>query len=652
MAKIRMRKSIAVWLIVVFLLHSLALDAAVLANEADQDRITVAFTHDLHDHFLPLRIENDSGVSDVGGWARLAGAIALERQKDPDLLLVDAGDYSMGTMFQMLFRSSSPGLLLMGQMGYDAMTLGNHEFDFLPEGLAQHLENAVQSGVALPKMVASNMVFPEDRDDDLNRLKAAMDAYPVLPYTVIVKKDLRIGLFGIMGKEADSNAPMAGVLFTDQIEAAEKMVEFLRDEEQVDLVVCLSHSGTHPDEKRSEDDILAQEVAGIDLIISGHSHTRLDEPLFHGNTAIVSAGQYGEALGVVELIKDADLWAVSSYRLVSLNGEIPADPETKEQISFYADQIDREYVSSAGYKLAQILAYSKFSFTPFQRVGAEHREEPLGNLIADAYRYAAESAGDPNGDPVAVAVAPSGTIRGSFVRGPITTYDAFVVSSLGTGPDGQSGFPLLSVYLTGKELKAVCEVDASITPLMSTAQLYMSGIAFTFNPHRMPFNKVTQAALVLPDGSLEVIQDQKLYRVVVGLYSAQMLSVVGEKSFGLLSIVPKTKDGEPIVDYLDQIIYFDDGKEAKELKEWLALANYLQSFPKDQGVSAIPAVYRQPEGRKIVDDDASLGAILGNPNDLAVKVYGAVIAVFVLVAFLIYKLIQRRKKKRLAKERG
>ena len=105
---------------------------------------------------------------------------------------------------------------------------------------------------------------------------------------------------------------------------------------------------------------------------------------------------------------------------------------------------------------------------------------------------------------------------------------------------------------------------------MGEAQLYMSGLNYRFNPKRMIFNKVTDAYLENSEGNREEILDDELYRVVVGLYSAQMLSVVGDKSFNLLSIVPKTEKGSPITDFEAQIIY--DGNH--EIKEWLALAQY------------------------------------------------------------------------------
>jgi hypothetical protein len=204
------------------------------------------------------------------------------------------------------------------------------------------------------------------------------------------------------------------------------------------------------------------------------------------------------------------------------------------------------------------------------------------------------------------------------------------------------GYPLISVYLTGKELRTVCEVDASISPIMEDAQLFISGINFTFNPNRLIFNKVTGTALERPDGSVEKIDDMKLYRVVVGLYSAQMLSVVGDKSFGLLSIVPKTKEGTPITDFEAQIVKDTAGGSHTEVKEWLAVAEYLQSFDQVNGVPQIPRYYSETHGRKIVDNSHSLLALLGSPNRIALTAYAVVITAIVLVILMVLKIAARK----------
>jgi 5'-nucleotidase/UDP-sugar diphosphatase len=614
--------------------------------DTDSEALTILFTHDLHDNLLPYTVEENGLAVEQGGYARLLTVINQERAKDPDLLLVDAGDFSMGTLFQTIFSEDSPGLRMLGQMGYDATTLGNHEFDFRPDGLAGSLMAARKSGDQLPQILAANLQYPVDAEgriigEDVQQLQHAMDEYGVKDYTILHRKGYKIGVFGIIGNNAVSNAPMAGVEFADPVETAGQIVDKLK-QEKVDMIVCLSHSGTDTDLDKSEDVILAREVPEIDIIISGHSHTTLNEAIVVGDTYICSAGHYGKNLGKITLAHESPgIWSQLNYQLLPISKDIVPDEFLGQRLEEFKALVQDRYLKRLNMDFDDILAYTPFSFTPVSDLEDIHDEQPLANLIADAYIYAVEQAEGDDYQPIDVAVVPAGTIRASFVKGHITVADAFNVSSLGIGPDKRSGYPLLSVYLTGKELKTACEVDASVAPLMKPAQLYMSGLTYTFNPHRMIFNKVTEAALLKPDGSREEIQDDKLYRVAAGLYSAQMLSIVGDKSFGLLSLVPKTKEGLPITDFEAHIIRDADNNE---IKEWAALAGYLQSFEAVDGVPQIPEYYSQKQGRKIVDNDPSLGAILADPNGIALAVYGLLIVILLLVALAVRALVKRRQK--------
>lgn len=611
--------------------------------------ITILFTHDLHDNLLPFKLEKNGGINYYGGFARLQTAIKRQREKDNELLLVDGGDFSMGTLFQTIFRQEAPGLRLMGQMGYDVATLGNHEFDFRPDGLAASLNAAKASHERLPQLAAGNISFPADSKGKLTaplaQLKNAMQFYGVKEYTVLERKGYKIGVFGVMGKDSASNAPMAGVEFTDAVERARSIVKTLEAKEKVDLIVCLSHSGTGIEQDESEDVILAKKVPQIDVVISGHSHTKLDKPIVAGGTVICSGGEYGQNLGKITLKeKSTGEWETQDYRLISINDGIPEDAAVNQTINKFKSMVQKSYLDNLHMDFDDILAHTSFSFTPVAQIADQHAEQPLANLISDAYIYAVQQAEGPDYEPVDVAVVPNGTIRASFVKGDITVSDAFNASSLGIGPDKKSGYPLISIYLTGKELKTACEVDASITPLMRPAQLYMSGVSYTFNPHRLIFNKVTETALQNPDGSTAEIEDTRLYRVVAGLYSAQMLSVVGDKSLGLLSIVPKTKEGVPITDFEGQIIRDVADGTNNEVKEWIALAQYLRSFAQVDGVAQVPAFYSQKQGRKNVDDRATIGAIMTKPNSLALTVYGIIILILLLILLVVRFIIRRRKK--------
>ena len=245
------------------------------------------------------------------------------------------------------------------------------------------------------------------------------------------------------------------------------------------------------------------------------------------------------------------------------------------------------------------------------------------------------------------AVVPSGCVRDTLPTGDITVEDVFNAYSLGIGSDGIPGYPLISVYLTGEEVKTVAEIDASVSDLMPSARLYISGINYSFNPHRIILNKTTDCYIPMSDGSREEIQDDKLYRVVCDLYSGQMLGATTDVSFGLLSIQPKFADGTPIENIEDVIIHSD----GQEIKAWAAIAMYLESLEDTDGdgIANVPAYYSEFQGRKVVEDSTNLFDLIKNPNKYAVIIVLAVIVVFVIVVLLlvlIAKLIKRiiRKK--------
>ena len=414
------------------------------------------------------------------------------------------------------------------------------------------------------------------------------------------------------------------------------------------MIVCVSHSGTWEDEDKSEDEILAKSVPELDLIISGHTHTELSEPIVHGDTYIVSAGEYGKRLGSLHMEQNEDgRWSMESYELITVTSDIEPDQKVQEKADSFLSAVDTGYLSDFGYTREQVLAQNDVEFSDLKELETEHTEQNLGSIIADAYMYAVTNAGDFDGKPVDVAVVPSGTVRDTYTPGDITVEDVFNSFSLGIGPDGVPGYPLVSVYLTGSELKTVAEIDASISDYMTTARLYMSGLQFSYNPNRMILNKVTDVYLLGDDGQREEIDDDRLYRVVADLYSGQMLGAVTDMSYGILSVVPKYEDGTVIEDLEDAIVM----ENGKELKAWEAIAGYMESFPDTDGdgTANVPAYYEEEQGRKVVEDSTNLLDLIKNPNKYAVIITAVAAAVILLVAVLIVfvvKLVKRRTGKR------
>ena len=608
--------------------------------------VDIVFTHDTHSHLNTFTTMVDGLETELGGFARMNTLIEAQRAQNPDTLVIDGGDFSMGTLIQTVFETQAAELRMLGYLGCDVTTLGNHEFDYRSKGLANMLTSAQASGDAVPAMVVCNVDWDtmeaEGLTEGQQRLKDAFAAYGVSDYTVLEKGDVDIAVVGVFGKDALACAPTCELKFEDPIEAVKQTVADIKANEDVDMIVCVSHSGTWEDESKSEDELLAKAVPDLDLILSGHTHTEIEEPIQHGSTYVVSCGEYGKNLGELTLTQQADgRWAMSAYELIPITSDIAVHAATQQTIDSFMDTVDTDYLARFGYTKDQVLAENDIVFSTQKDLENIHEEHNLGDIIADAYVYAVENAADYDGVPVDLAVVPSGTVRDTYARGDITVEQVFNSFSLGIGADGVPGYPLISVYLTGREIRTAAEIDASVSDFMTTARLYCSGLNFTYNPHRLLLNKVTDVCLE-DDGQRVALEDDKLYRIVADLYSGQMLSAVTDMSYGILAIVPKYADGTPITDFEDVIIT----ENGRELKAWDSIARYMASFSDTDGdgIANVPAYYSTTHGRKLVDTSRSPLALLKNPNKFT-AVYAGLLAVAVLLIVLVVLLIRKLVKK-------
>lgn len=608
--------------------------------------VDIVFTHDTHSHLNTFTTMVDGLETELGGFERMNTLIEAQRTQNPDTLVIDGGDFSMGTLIQTVFETQAAELRMLGYLGCDVTTLGNHEFDYRSKGLANMLTSAQASGDAVPAMVVCNVDWDtmeaEGLTEGQQRLKDAFAAYGVSDYTVLEKGDVDIAVVGVFGKDALACAPTCELKFEDPIEAVKQTVADIKANEDVDMIVCVSHSGTWEDESKSEDELLAKAVPDLDLILSGHTHTEIEKPIQHGSTYVVSCGEYGKNLGELTLTQQADgRWAMSAYELIPITSDIAVHAATQQTIDSFMDTVDTDYLARFGYTKDQVLAENDIVFSTQKDLENIHEEHNLGDIIADAYVYAVENAADYDGVPVDLAVVPSGTVRDTYARGDITVEQVFNSFSLGIGADGVPGYPLISVYLTGREIRTAAEIDASVSDFMTTARLYCSGLNFTYNPHRLLLNKLTDVCLE-DDGQRVALEDDKLYRIVADLYSGQMLSAVTDMSYGILAIVPKYADGTPITDFEDVIIT----ENGRELKAWDSIARYMASFSDTDGdgIANVPAYYSTTHGRKLVDTSRSPLALLKNPNKFT-AVYAGLLAAAVLLIVLVVLLIRKLVKK-------
>ena len=648
-----------------------ALPVGAVAEGCTQETnvTTILFTHDLHSHFLP---QPTAEGGESGGYARLKTVIDGERAMNPAALLVDGGDFSIGSLIQTLYTTQAAELRTMGAMGYDAVTIGNHEFDHKGTGFAEMLNSAKAAQQAavelllvdarpledmdayrerfgpvtpvLPTLLEANYA-PADDNPDRAFIRSAMEGYGVTDCMTLERGGVTYGLFGLMGVDSDECAPTTGFTRTDAAKAAKRCVETLKGE-GAEIIVCLSHSGTGDSLASSEDEELAKAVDGIDVIVSGHTHSTLAEPLVVNDTYIVSSGPYCQNLGSLTFSWDGSgEKRLLDYRLIPIDETVAENPEIAGFVEQWKDMVGETYLARYGLTYDEVLTRSDYDLnTP---ASAVQENNGLGTLVSDAFLWADRTLNAAYADsPHTVSVTADGVLRANLPAGDLTAAMAFDVLSMGVGEDGTSGFPLVAVYLTGKELKAAMEVDASVTPIMPAAQLYMSGAKYAFNTKRMFFNRIYDTALTdvtfheTGMGNAYEIDDNALYRVVTGMYSAQMLGTVKSKSMGLLSLEPKQANGTPVTDFADCILYDANGNE---LKEWYALAAYLEQFGED----GLPDRYADPaNGCKQVSDSFAPGQLLAGWNGITWAVLGIALLLLALILLLIRFLRRRIRRKK------
>ncbi len=632
--------------------------------------LTILHTNDLHSHLLgfspnidytPLKTNDDATM---GGWSRIAAVIKSEKAKrtNPTLVL-DAGDFLMGSLFHMVAREEGIELRLLKEMGYDVITLGNHEFDLGPQGLARILISAHRKG-GTPEIVFSNAIFDKQNSED-DTLEEIFTKGLIKPYLVKQVQGIRIGLYGILGKDAAEVSPFAKPLkFRDPIDASREMVKKLRENEKVDLVICLSHGGIQTNKSLSEDDRLAKEVPGIDIIISGHTHTKLITPLTVNKTIIVQAGSFGKYLGVLDIVSEKGEVKLKGYKLLDINDTIPGDEKIQKRVESYIGTINERILKDHHLNFYQVLGKTDFDMRLLED------ECNLGNLIADSIRWGINRFDYDKEDPitkVVVAIESNGVIRDDLLKGKtgkIAVCDLFRTIPLGASRgDGSMGYPVVTCYLYAHEIKKILEVSTSIYPRKGSKYfLQVSGLKFKYNPNRLIFDRVTDILVGSEEEGYKPLDysesNRTLHRVAANIYNATFLNFVGRFTYGILKVVPKDRNGNPIVtksskgNPLDLLLSLrvDTDKEKpgiQELKEWVCLMEYVKSFPDKDGDGSpdIPEKYSGKLGRIMREPSWNPISLLSRGIYLTWIAFGVVVGLFFAMGLGVYLFAKRMKKR-------
>lgn len=270
----------------ILILSLLAMVLFIGCQKSLPDTVVILHTNDTHSQLEPYKEKNGTFR---GGILRRMEYVQQVREENPTVFLFDAGDFSQGTPYYNLFQGY-PEIQFMNKMGYDAATLGNHEFDAGAQSLADRLKTA-----DFP-VVCCNYVF-----------KNPQLARQVKPYVVIKRDGMKVGVFGVviqLDGLAGSKNLMDTIQYLDAVESAQKVVSTLK-KQGCDKIVCLSHLGFGPDDTTPDrpmcDTLLARKVQDIDLIIGGHSHDEHDTLI--GRVHVVSNLNQGRTVGRLTLTK-------------------------------------------------------------------------------------------------------------------------------------------------------------------------------------------------------------------------------------------------------------------------------------------------------------------------------------------------------------
>ena len=407
------------------------------AAPAGKKTFTILHTNDMHSTFIgmgpaadytPFTLNDDTTR---GGYARLATLIARRkeaRKGQGPVLVLDAGDYSMGTAFAAASRETGGELQLMSRMGYDATTFGNHESDLGPDGLGKAISVAAKAG-HVPAVLASNSNFSKD-DATLADLQRLAKEGVIRRHLVIERGGIRFGIFGVLGKEAQIYTNGGAVSFSDPIETAREMVKILRETEKVDVIIALSHGGVEKGKDGryidGEDVRLSKAVPGIDVVIGGHSHTELREAIIvNDRTPVVQTGKQSENLGELVLTLDGGKLTVESYRLYPIDDTIAGDRAIADEIDKLKKSVTGVVFTPRGYSIDQPLAVAPRDLpNTFADIAASTL---LANLCTDAFRKATKAD---------IGFSVNGLMRTGLTRGKSgvqTVYDVFAVAPLGAG---------------------------------------------------------------------------------------------------------------------------------------------------------------------------------------------------------------------------
>jgi len=470
-----------------FAIAAMVLSASAVRAEYS---LTILHTNDFHARFEPVsRFDSGCSAEDnaagkcFGGSARLASAIADARARSDNSILVDGGDQFQGSLYYTYYKGAAAAEMMNG-MGYEAMAVGNHEFDDGPEALRRFVDS-----VDFPVLMANADISQEPLLADVIRKSA-----------IIERGGERIGLVGLVPVDTDELAsPGPNVIFTDPVAAVQAEVDQLTAQ-GVNKIIVLSHSGYTVDLR------IAAETEGVDVIVGGHSNTLLSNsgesaagpyPVMAGSTAIVQAYAYGKFLGELDVTFDDDgelIRAVGEPLLI--DASVPEDETVKARITELGKPLDEIRNRVVAMSVGPIEG---------DRSVCRIQECQMGNLVADAMLDRVASRG------VTIAIANSGGLRASIDAGEVTMGEVLTVLPFQN--------TLATFRISGQGIVDALENGVSQVEEVKGRFPQVAGLRFVWDPSVAPnAGRIVEVMVADGNGGFVTIDPGKMYFVVTNNY--------------------------------------------------------------------------------------------------------------------------------------
>ncbi len=448
-------------------------------------KLTILHTNDFHARFEPISrfngpcssADNEEGKC-FGGSARLETAINDARARAENTLLVDGGDQFQGTLFYTYYKGKFTAEM-MNELGYDAMTVGNHEFDDGPSVLREFMQN-----VNFPVVMSNADVSNEPELKDILK-----------KYTIVKKGKERIGIIGLTPQDTDELAsPGENITFFDPVASVQAQVDELTAQ-GVNKIIVLSHSGFDVDLE------VARNTTGVDVIVAGHSNTYLSNvsdkaegpyPTMVGDTALVAAFAYGKFLGELNLTFDDNGIITEAFgEPIIMDAKVIEEVSVKARVAEMAiplEEIRQKVVAKANYAIDG------------ERANCRVKECQMGNLISDAMLDRVKGQG------ISIAIQNGGGIRASINAGETTMGEVFQVLPFQN--------TLSTFWVSGQTIINALENGVSQVEEVKGRFLQVAGLTFTWDQSIAPNEGRISDVKVKQDGSWVAIDPNAEYGVV------------------------------------------------------------------------------------------------------------------------------------------